>query len=185
MDRSVSTSYRNVLPLTFLLVLLEGKLPSEQAAVQLNLDKLKSKGNLDDGNCIVTLKSERRMCVNLVAAPPRLGHASCRKRAPRSVKGNANERLCSPTEYRETCLLQHEFHKWRPEYNCDGCTFFFVILPVREGEGREKPIMDRPCTRAHGCVRLSRTKKPPEQLMAAMWKAKGFDSFIGNTTVTV
>ncbi|GBP83206.1 hypothetical protein EVAR_66757_1 [Eumeta japonica] len=24
----------------------------------------------------------------------------------------------------QTCLLQHELHKWRSEYNCDGCTAF-------------------------------------------------------------
>ncbi|GBP30485.1 hypothetical protein EVAR_20938_1 [Eumeta japonica] len=28
----------------------------------------------------------------------------------------------------------------------------------RGGEGREKPIMGRPCVRAHRCVRLSQTK---------------------------
>ncbi|GBP55016.1 hypothetical protein EVAR_34491_1 [Eumeta japonica] len=33
------------------------------------------------------------------------------------------------------------------------------FLFVRKGgEGGEKPIMGRPCARAHGCVRLSRTK---------------------------
>ncbi|GBP07935.1 Solute carrier family 46 member 3 [Eumeta japonica] len=41
----------------------------------------------------------------------------------------------------------------------DGECFFFVVLPVRKNrEGGEKPIMGRPCARAHGCVRLSRTK---------------------------
>ncbi|GBP31760.1 hypothetical protein EVAR_4999_1 [Eumeta japonica] len=29
----------------------------------------------------------------------------------------------------------------------------------RSGEGGEKPIMGRPCARAHGCVRLARTKQ--------------------------
>ncbi|GBP19071.1 hypothetical protein EVAR_83383_1 [Eumeta japonica] len=30
-----------------------------------------------------------------------------------------------------TCLLQHELHKWRPGYNCDGCTNSAAIYRYR------------------------------------------------------
>ncbi|GBP68660.1 hypothetical protein EVAR_47666_1 [Eumeta japonica] len=31
--------------------------------------------------------------------------------------------LCLPFWEIDTCLLQHELHEWRPEYDCDGCIF--------------------------------------------------------------
>ncbi|GBP87267.1 hypothetical protein EVAR_64477_1 [Eumeta japonica] len=41
----------------------------------------------------------------------------------------------------DTCLLQHEHHKWRSEYNWDGCIFFVVLSVQRGGGGRRKPLL--------------------------------------------
>ncbi|GBP17653.1 hypothetical protein EVAR_8649_1 [Eumeta japonica] len=61
---------------------------------------------------------------------------------------------------------------------------FFCSFPCeRDGEGGKKPIMGRPCARAHRCVRLSQTKKPPKQLIM-QWRLK-LESYKAMTPTSV
>ncbi|GBP71673.1 hypothetical protein EVAR_8279_1 [Eumeta japonica] len=104
---------------------------------------------------------DRTMCQSVVSAYP-----SDEKASRRPVKTITLTRLRKMNILKLLCNIR--YYEAIPKFSpCE-----------RDGEGGKKPIMGRPCARAHRCVRLSQTKKPPKQLVAAVAQAKRCDAFI-------